>query len=51
MKPWVGPNADPRAAAIPWLTEDEFSSGVIYMATADHKEIFFQLAELANKDE
>ena len=49
VSPWVGPNACPRSAAIPWLTEEEFVSGVIYVATSEHKEVFYQLAGLANK--
>lgn len=51
MNPWVGFNANPRAAAIPWLTEAEFNAGVLYMAKDLTKEIFYQLAELANRDE
>lgn len=51
MNPWVGFNANPRAAAVPWLTEEEFVKEVLFVASTEHKEIFFQLAALANADE
>lgn len=51
IAPWVYVGSDLRGSSIPWLTQEESDAGLLYVATTDHKESFYQFCKLANEDE
>ncbi len=49
--PWVVFGADRRASAVPWLTTEEYTDGVLYLVGDLHKETFYDLCACINSTE